>query len=111
MSPTSTCRVGARQRPGFGGECHPDANIVRSALRSVALVGPAYPPTVHASLGAGQQGRLLQRVDFDLDLFLSRLDRLDPRIERMAVSAGTREGLERLRGWDGSPARMQRRQR
>ena len=41
----------------------------------------------------------LQHVDFDLDLFLPRLERLHPTIERMPVSAGRREGVERLRGW------------
>jgi hydrogenase nickel incorporation protein HypB len=124
--------------PGFGGECHLDANMVRSALPEVPLddidllvienVGNLVCP---AEFRVGEDARamvcsvtegedkplkyplmfrtcalvvvnkvdLLPHLDFDLDRFLENLDAVNPRVERMLVSARTGEGVEAFRDW------------
>jgi hydrogenase nickel incorporation protein HypB len=124
--------------PGFGGECHLDANMVRSALPEVPLddidllvienVGNLVCP---AEFRVGEDARamvcsvtegedkplkyplmfrtcalvvvnkvdLLPHLDFDLDRFLENLDAVNPRAERMLVSARTGEGVEAFRDW------------
>jgi hydrogenase nickel incorporation protein HypB len=124
--------------PGFGGECHLDANMVRSALGSVPLdeidllvienVGNLVCPAefrvgehhrvMIASVTEGEDKPLkyplmfracelvvvnkidlLPHLDFDLGLFLSHLDAVHPGVERLAVSAGTGEGVDAWREW------------
>jgi hydrogenase nickel incorporation protein HypB len=140
--------------PGFGGECHLDANMVRSALPSLPLselelvvienVGNLVCPAefrvgedIRVMVSAVTEGEdkplkyplmfrtcdlvlinkvdLLEHLEFDLDLFLYRLDAVHPGVERMLVSARTGDGLEELRGWlgrfvasDGAPAPVER---
>jgi hydrogenase nickel incorporation protein HypB len=130
--------------PGFGGECHLDANMVRSALPSVPLseldllvienVGNLVCP---AEFRVGEDHRvmvssvtegedkplkyplmfrtcelvlvnkvdLLPHLDFDLDRFLDHLDRVNPGVERLLVSARTGEGVEAWRDWLVAAAR------
>jgi hydrogenase nickel incorporation protein HypB len=124
--------------PGFAGECHLDANMVRSALGSVPLdeidllvienVGNLVCPAefrvgehhraMIASVTEGEDKPLkyplmfracelvvvnkidlLPHLDFDLGLFLSHLDAVHPGVERLAVSAGTGEGVDAWREW------------
>jgi hydrogenase nickel incorporation protein HypB len=124
--------------PGFGGECHLDANMVRSALPSLPLsaldllvienVGNLVCP---AEFRVGEDARimvcavtegedkplkyplmfrtcdlvlinkidLLEHLDFDLDLFLYRLDAVHPGVQHMLLSARTGEGVDRLHDW------------
>ena len=124
--------------PGFGGECHLDANMVRSALGEVPLaeidllvienVGNLVCP---AEFRVGEDARvmvssvtegedkplkyplmfrccelllvnkvdLLPHLDFDVERFLFNVDKVNPGMERMLVSARTGEGVERLREW------------
>ena len=131
---------------GFGGECHLDAKMVRSALGELPLddidllvienVGNLVCP---AEFRVGEDGRimvssitegeekplkyplmfracelvlvnkidLLPHLDFDLDRFLYNLDQVHPGVERILVSAKTREGIDQWRDWlarVGSPA-------
>ena len=131
---------------GFGGECHLDANMVRSALGELPLddidllvienVGNLVCP---AEFRVGEDARimvssitegeekplkyplmfracelvlvnkidLLPHLDFDLDRFLYNLDQVHPGVERILVSAKTREGIDQWRDWlarVGSPA-------
>ena len=127
--------------PGFGGECHLDANMVRSALPSLPLdeidllvvenVGNLVCP---AEFRVGEDARvmvssvtegedkplkyplmfracelvlvnkidLLPHLDFDLDHFLFNLDKVNPGVERMLVSASSGEGIDT--GGTGSPS-------
>ena len=124
--------------PGFGGECHLDANMVRSALPSVPLediellvienvgnlvcpaefrVGEDYRVMVSAvtegedkplkyplmfrtaDLVLVNKIDLLPHLTFDLDRFLYHLDAVNPRVERIFVSARTGEGVEDWCDW------------
>jgi hydrogenase nickel incorporation protein HypB len=124
--------------PSFGGECHLDANMVRSALPSLPLeeidllvienVGNLVCP---AEFRVGEDLRvmvcsvtegedkplkyplmfrtcdlvlinkidLLAHLDFDLEKLLYNVDQVNPRAERMLVSARTGEGIEEWREW------------
>jgi hydrogenase nickel incorporation protein HypB len=123
---------------GFGGECHLDANMVRSALPEIPLdevdllvienVGNLVCP---AEFKVGEDARLmvssvtegedkpltyplmfracelvlvnkvdlLPHLDFDLDLFLHNLEKVNPAAEHMLVSARTGEGIDGFREW------------
>src|ERR1700741_3287133 len=117
--------------PGFGGECHLDANMVRSALGALPLdeldllvienVGNLVCPAefrvgedlrvMVASVTEGEDKPLkyplmfravdlvvvnkldlLPHLDFDLD-------RVNPGVERLLVSARTGEGIDEWRRW------------
>jgi len=124
--------------PGFGGECHLDANMVRSAIPSLPLddldlvvienVGNLVCP---AEFKVGEDSRvmvtsvtegedkplkyplmfrtcelvlvnkvdLLPHLDFDLERLLHNIDKVNPGVERMLVSARTGEGIEAWRDW------------
>ena len=132
--------------PGFGGECHLDANMVRSAIPSIPLdeidlliienVGNLVCPAefkvgedmrvMVASVAEGEDKPLkyplmfrtcevvlvnkidlLPHLDFDLDRFLHNIEKVNPRAERMLVSARTGEGVDQWREWlvrAGAPA-------
>ena len=68
---------------GFGGECHLDANMVRSALPNVPL----------------GEIDLLPHLEFDLDRLLDNLDQVHPDVARMLVSARTGDGIDAWREW------------
>ena len=124
--------------PGFGGECHLDANMVRSAIPSLPLdridllvienVGNLVCPAefkvgedVRVMVSSVTEGEdkplkyplmfracelllvnkvdLLPHLDFDVERFLFNVDKVNPGMERMLVSARTGEGVERLREW------------
>jgi hydrogenase nickel incorporation protein HypB len=129
---------------GFGGECHLDANMVRSALPEIPLddvdllvvenVGNLVCPAefrigedVRVMVSSVTEGEdkplkyplmfracelvvvnkidLLPHLDFDLDLFLHNVEKVNPSAERMLVSARTGEGVESWRDWlAGIPA-------
>jgi hydrogenase nickel incorporation protein HypB len=133
--------------PSFGGECHLDANMVRSALPSLPLeeidllvienVGNLVCP---AEFRVGEDLRvmvcsvtegedkplkyplmfrtcdlvlinkidLLAHLDFDLEKLLYNVDQVNPRAERMLVSARTGEGIEEWRGWLAGAAAVSR---
>jgi hydrogenase nickel incorporation protein HypB len=124
--------------PGFGGECHLDANMVRSAMPDLPLgdidllvienVGNLVCP---AEFHVGEDARvmvssvaegedkplkyplmfrtcelvlinkvdLLPHLDFDLDRYLYNLDAVNPRAERLVVSARSGEGIDEWRDW------------
>jgi hydrogenase nickel incorporation protein HypB len=124
--------------PGFGGECHLDANMVRSAIPALPLdsidllvienVGNLVCP---AEFRVGEDARvmvssvtegedkplkyplmfrtcelilvnkidLLPHLDFDLERFLHNVDKVQPGVETMLVSARTGEGVEGWRQW------------
>ena len=124
--------------PGFGGECHLDANMVRSALPSLPLddldlliienVGNLVCP---AEFRVGEDARvmvcsvtegedkplkyplmfrtcdvvvvnktdLLPHLDFDLDLLLHNIDRVNPEATVMQTSARTGDGTGAFRDW------------
>ena len=124
--------------PGFGGECHLDANMVRSAIPSLPLdridllvienVGNLVCPAefrvgedVRVMVSSVTEGEdkplkyplmfrtsklvlvnkvdLLPHLDFDLERFLHNLDKVNPGVEKMLVSARTGEGIEEWREW------------
>jgi hydrogenase nickel incorporation protein HypB len=124
--------------PGFGGECHLDANMVRSAIPSVPLdeidllvienVGNLVCPAefrvgedvrvMVASVAEGEDKPLkyplmfrtcelvlvnkvdlLPHLDFDLDLFLYNVHKVNPGADRILVSARTGEGVDEWREW------------
>jgi hydrogenase nickel incorporation protein HypB len=124
--------------PGFGGECHLDANMVRSALSALALaeidllvienVGNLVCPAefrvgedTRAMVSSVTEGEdkplkyplmfrtcelvvinkidLLPHLDFSLQRFLENLDRVNPGVEHMLVSARTGEGVDAFAGW------------
>ncbi len=130
--------------PGFGGECHLDANMVRSALGAIALeeidlliienVGNLVCPAefrvgedARAMVSSVTEGEdkplkyplmfrtcelvlinkidLLPHLDFSLDRFLENLDRVNPGVEHMLVSARTGEGVHAFAAWLGALAR------
>jgi hydrogenase nickel incorporation protein HypB len=124
--------------PGFGGECHLDANMVRSAIPQLPLaeldllvienVGNLVCP---AEFRVGEDARamvcsvtegedkplkyplmfrtcelvvinkvdLLPHLDFDLERFVSNLDKVNPGVEHLLVSARTGEGVNAFRDW------------
>jgi hydrogenase nickel incorporation protein HypB len=109
---------------GFGGECHLDANMVRSAIDELPLseiellvienVGNLVCP---AEFRVGEDARamvcsvtegedkplnkvdLLPHLDFDLDRLLYHLDAVNPHAQRILTSARTGEGVDVLRDW------------
>ena len=132
--------------PGFGGECHLDANMVAAAIPSFPLdevdllvienVGNLVCP---AEFRVGEDARamvcsvtegedkplkyplmfrvcelvlvnkvdLLPHLDFDLQRFLHNLDAVNPRAQRMLMSARTGEGVEQFRDWLAALAHSQ----
>jgi hydrogenase nickel incorporation protein HypB len=123
---------------GFGGECHLDAPMVRSALQRLPLadldllvvenvgnlVCPAefdvgeharamiysvtegeekplkYPVMFRsADLVAINKIDLLPYLDFDLDLFLANLRKVNPAVETIMVSASTGSGVDAWCDW------------
>jgi hydrogenase nickel incorporation protein HypB len=123
---------------GFGGECHLDANMVRSALPALPLqdidllvienVGNLVCPAefrvgedLRAMVCSITEGEdkplkyplmfrtcelvvvnkidLLPHLDFDLDKFLHHLDKVNPGVERILLSARTGEGVPAWRDW------------
>jgi hydrogenase nickel incorporation protein HypB len=124
--------------PSFGGECHLDANMVRSALPELPLgeidmlvienVGNLVCPAefkvgedVRVMVSSVTEGEdkplkyplmfrtcdlvlvnkidLLAHLDYDLDRFLYNVDQVNPRAERLLVSARSGEGIEAWRDW------------
>lgn len=124
--------------PGFGGECHLDANMVRSALGALALdeidllvienVGNLVCPAefrvgedTRAMISSVTEGEdkplkyplmfrtcelvvvnkidLLPHLDFSLERFLENLDRVNPGVEHMLLSARTGEGVDAFAEW------------
>ncbi len=124
--------------PGFGGECHLDANMVRSALPAVPLdeidllvienVGNLVCPAefrvgedARAMISSVTEGEdkplkyplmfrtcelvvvnkidLLPHLDFSLEDFLGNLERINPGVEHMLLSARTGEGVDSFAGW------------
>jgi hydrogenase nickel incorporation protein HypB len=124
--------------PSFGGECHLDANMVRSALPSLPLdsldllvienvgnlVCPAefrvgedfrvmvtsvtegedkplkYPLMFRAcDLVIVNKLDLLPHLDIDVDRFVANIEAVNPRAERMLMSARTGDGVEAFREW------------
>ncbi len=123
---------------GFGGECHLDANMVRSGLAELPLdevdvlvienVGNLVCP---AEFKVGEDARvmvysvtegeekplkyplmfrsadlvlvnkvdLLEHLDFDLDLFFTNLDAVNPGVERILTSVRTGQGVEEWCSW------------
>ena len=123
---------------GFGGECHLDANMVRTALPDLPLgeldllvienVGNLVCPAefrvgedAKAMICSVTEGEdkplkyplmfrtcdvvvvnkldLLEHLDFDLELLLFNIDRVNPDAEVMQLSAKTGEGVDRFRDW------------
>jgi hydrogenase nickel incorporation protein HypB len=123
---------------GFGGECHLDANMVRSGLGELDLgeldllvvenvgnlVCPAefrigeHAKAMICSVTEGEdkplkyplmfrscelvvinKTDLLPHLDFDLELLLANVDRINPEAEVMTLSARTGEGVDRFREW------------
>ena len=124
--------------PGFGGECHLDANMVRAALAAMPLeeidllvienVGNLVCP---AEFRVGEDARamvcsvtegedkplkyplmfracelvvvnkidLLPHLDFSLEAFLGNLERVNPGVPHMLLSARTGEGVDSFAGW------------
>jgi hydrogenase nickel incorporation protein HypB len=130
--------------PGFGGECHLDANMVRSALSALALeeidllvienVGNLVCPAefrvgedARAMISSVTEGEdkplkyplmfrtcelvvinkidLLPYLDFSLERFLENLERVNPGVKHMLVSARTGKGVEAFAGWLSAVAR------
>ena len=126
---------------GFGGECHLDATIVRSALGRLPLneldvvvienVGNLVCP---AEFDVGENRRLmvfsvtegedkplkypvmfrsadaivvnkvdlLPHLDFDIDLFLSNVEAVNPGVTILKTSARTGEGVDEVVAWLGN---------
>ncbi len=123
---------------GFGGECHLDANMVRTAIPDLELakidllvienVGNLVCPAefrvgedAKAMICSVTEGEdkplkyplmfrtcevvvvnkidLLEHLDFDLELLLHNIDRVNPDAEVMQVSARTGAGVDRFREW------------
>jgi Ni2+-binding GTPase involved in maturation of urease and hydrogenase len=68
---------------GFGGECHLDANMVRSAIPALPL----------------EAIDLLPHVDYDVEKFLANLEAVHPGVASLPVSARTGEGMAAWRDW------------
>ncbi|HTW40969.1 MAG TPA: hydrogenase nickel incorporation protein HypB [Solirubrobacteraceae bacterium] len=131
---------------GFGGECHLDANMVRSALPALALgemdllvienVGNLVCPAefrvgedARAMIASVTEGEdkplkyplmfracelvvvnkldLLAHVDFSVEDFLANLDRVNPGVAHMLVSARTGEGVGAFAEWLAGVARRE----
>src|SRR6476661_3452614 len=108
--------------PGFGGECHLDANMVRSALGALPLDQidlrvmvssvtegedkPLKYPLMFRTCDLVLVNKidLLPHLDYDLDKFLYYLDQVHPDVPRMLVSARTGEGIDGWREWLQSAA-------
>ena len=73
---------------GFGGECHLDATMVRSA--DVVIINKV---------------DLLPHLDFDLDLFNANLRDLNPDVRTIETSAKTGAGVADVCDWFSSLAR------
>jgi len=123
---------------GFGGECHLDANMVRSALADLKLadldllvvenvgnlVCPAefrigedakvmicsvtegedkplkYPLMFRScELVVINKTDLLPHLDFDVELLVANIDRVNPEATVLQLSARSGEGVERFREW------------
>src|SRR5215217_4203449 len=109
--------------PGFGGECHLDANMVRSGLGELPLedidvliienVGNLVCP---AEFRVGEDVRvmvysadlvlvnkvdLLEHLDFDLEQFLGNLDAVNPGVRPILTSARTGQGVDEWCDWLG----------
>ena len=123
---------------GFGGECHLDANMVRTAIPDLDL--PAIDLLVIENVGnlvcpaefrVGEDAKamvcsvtegedkplkyplmfrtcdvvvvnkidLLEHLDFDLQLLLHNIDRVNPEAQVMQTSARTGEGVDAFREW------------
>jgi hydrogenase nickel incorporation protein HypB len=134
--------------PGFGGECHLDANMVRSSLSALALeeidllvienVGNLVCPAefrvgedARAMVSSVTEGEdkplkyplmfrtcelvvinkidLLPHLDFSLERFLENLDRVNPGVEHMLVSAHTGAGVDGFADWLAAVATQQAR--
>jgi hydrogenase nickel incorporation protein HypB len=132
--------------PGFGGECHLDANMVRSALPAVALeaidllvienVGNLVCPAefrvgedTRAMVSSVTEGEdkplkyplmfracelvvvnkidLLPHLEFSLEDFVGNLQRVNPGVEHVLVSARTGEGVEEFARWLAAVARRE----
>ena len=131
---------------GFGGECHLDANMVRSALPALPLdeidllivenVGNLVCP---AEFRVGEDARamvcsvtegedkplkyplmfrtaemvvvnkidLLPHLDFDVDLFLANVEKVNPGVPHALVSARTGEGIGAVADWLVGAARRE----
>jgi len=131
---------------GFGGECHLDANMVRSALPALPLddidllivenVGNLVCP---AEFRVGEDARamvcsvtegedkplkyplmfrtaemvvvnkidLLPHLDFDVDLFLANVEKVNPGVPHALVSARTGEGIDHVAEWLVGAARRE----
>ncbi len=124
--------------PGFGGECHLDANMVRSALPAVPLqeidllvienVGNLVCPAefrvgedARAMVSSVTEGEdkplkyplmfrscelvvvnkidLLPHLDFSIEDFLGNLERVNPGVPHMLLSARTGEGVGSFGEW------------
>jgi hydrogenase nickel incorporation protein HypB len=110
--------------PCFGGECHLDANMVRSALPDVPLdeidllVVEADARVMVCSVTEGEDKPLkyplmfracelvlinkidlLPHLEFDLDRLLYNIDQVNPDAETITLSARTGEGIEAWRDW------------
>jgi hydrogenase nickel incorporation protein HypB len=124
--------------PGFGGECHLDANMVRSALPAVPLekidllvienVGNLVCPAefrvgedARAMVSSVTEGEdkplkyplmfracelvvinkidLLPHLEFSVERFLENLDRVNPGVAHMLLSARTGEGVGAFGEW------------
>ena len=131
---------------GFGGECHLDANMVRSAIPSLPLeaidllvienVGNLVCPAefqvgedhriMVSSVTEGEEKPLkyplmfravelvlvnkidlLPHLEFDLDLYLSNLEAVNPGVDVLLVSARTGEGIDAWRDWLAHAGRSQ----
>src|SRR5215211_2301715 len=106
--------------PGFGGECHLDANMVRSGLRELPLddidilvienVGNLVCPAEFKvgedvrvmvySVTEGEE-KLLEYLEFDLEQFLGNLDAVNPGVGRILTSARTGQGVDEWCQWLG----------
>lgn len=123
---------------GFGGECHLDANMVRSALADLKLadldllvvenVGNLVCPAefrigedAKAMICSVTEGEdkplkyplmfrscelvvinktdLLPHLDFDVELLVANIDRVNPEATVLQLSARSGEGVERFREW------------
>jgi hydrogenase nickel incorporation protein HypB len=111
--------------PSFGGECHLDANMVRSAIPALPLeeidllivenVGNLVCP---AEFRIGEDAPLkyplmfrtcdvviinkldlLPHLAFDLDRLLYNIDQVHPGVETILLSARTGEGVDGWRDW------------
>ena len=132
--------------PGFGGECHLDANMVRSALPDVPLedidllvienVGNLVCPAefrlgedARAMISSVTEGEdkplkyplmfracelvvvnkidLMPHLEFSMEDFLGNLERVNPGVGHMLLSARTGEGVDAFAAWLARVARRE----